>query len=59
MTAVLAMDAGCAIAGPAAERWPRFERADASSTRSVDYAPWARFLATYLVVGEDGINRIA
>jgi hypothetical protein len=56
---LLAVSAGCAIAGPDAERWPRFEASDPNSAVTIDYSPWARFLAKYLVRGDDGINRIA
>ena len=32
---------------------------DPASTRQVDHAAWSRFLAQYLVPGDDGINRFA
>jgi hypothetical protein len=44
--------------GPEADLWPRWEAHDAQSTTRIDHAKWRRFLLRYLVVGEDGVNRV-
>lgn len=48
-----------AHAAPEAEPWPRWQAHDAASRATIDHAPWAAFLARYVVKGEDGINRVA
>lgn len=47
-----------APAAPSADLWPYWQAHDESSTRAVDHDAWAGFLDTYLVEGEDGINRV-
>ena len=47
-----------AIAAPKAELWPRWEAHDAAAARTIDHKPWGRFLAVYLSMGNDGINRL-
>lgn len=47
-----------ALFAPDAEPWPRWRAHDAASTSTVDHTAWDRFLAAYLVRGEDGINRL-
>ena len=44
--------------GPQAELWPRWTDHDPESTARIDHSKWRRFLLSYLVVGEDGVNRI-
>lgn len=46
-------------AAPKAELWPVWSAHDASSTTVVSHDAWAKFLKTYQMVGEDGLNRIA
>lgn len=46
-------------AAPKASLWPRWQRRDPSSTRRVDHAPWAVFLARYVRPQPDGVNLVA
>jgi hypothetical protein len=48
-----------ACAAPRADPWPRWQASDEASRASIDHASWDRFLARYLVVGSDGINRVS
>jgi hypothetical protein len=48
-----------ALAAPASEPWPRWERSAPGATAQVDQAPWAGLLRRYLRPGADGINRFA
>lgn len=61
--AVAVLVSGCAtietLAAPSAELWPRWQAHEARATTRVDHAAWDRFLASYLAVGEDGVNRLA
>ncbi len=59
--------AGCASAQTAIERrfipdaelaFPHFARSDDASPSVVDNTAWNTFLSRYLVVGEDGVNRV-
>lgn len=50
---------GSAMAAPQADLWSRWLAHDPKSTASVDHDPWDRFLDTYVIPGEDGINRVA
>ena len=45
-------------AAPEADLWERWQAHDPGSRLSVDHGPWTAFLETYLVRGEDGINRV-
>jgi len=45
-------------AAPEADLWDRWQAHDPDSQLSVDHKPWTAFLETYLVRGEDGINRV-
>ncbi len=45
-------------AAPEADLWERWQTHDPDSQLSVDHTPWTAFLETYLVRGEDGINRV-
>jgi hypothetical protein len=45
-------------AAPKAELWPRWQAHVAGAALSIDHGAWDRFLATYVVVGADGINRV-
>ncbi|MEQ9639488.1 MAG: DUF547 domain-containing protein [Alphaproteobacteria bacterium] len=46
-----------ALAAPAAELWPRWEKFTAGSAASVDHGAWNAFLATY-VRPVDGVNLV-
>ncbi len=48
-----------ASAAPKAEVWPRWTAHDGASTATIDHAAWDRFLAANLVLGRDGISRVA
>ncbi len=48
-----------ATAAPRAEPWPRWSASDEGARETIDHGAWTEFLARYLVVGADGINRIA
>jgi hypothetical protein len=49
-----------AIAAPSARlvstHWLQY---DANASRRPDHAAWSRFLGTYLILGSDGVNRVA
>ena len=49
---------GLLRAAPEADLWERWQTHDPDSRLSVDHSPWTAFLETYLVQGEDGINRV-
>jgi hypothetical protein len=55
----LAAIAPSACAAPAPDPWRRWAVSDETQDRRIDFAAWNEFLARYLVVGEDGINRVA
>lgn len=59
MVCILAFFAGSAHAAPKAKLWDRWSAHNASSDALVDHGAWNRFLGSYLVVGDDGINRLA
>lgn len=42
-----------------ADLWDRWTVHDSSSTATIDHSRWDDFLRTYVVVGDDGINRVA
>lgn len=47
------------LAAPAAELWPRWQKHDAASTRTIDHSAWQSFLKKYLVVAHpSGVNRL-
>ena len=48
-----------ALFAPRAELWPFWDSHDPAATRRVDHAAWSHFLATYRVLGGDGIARVA
>lgn len=48
-----------AIAAPRAVLWPRWQRHDPASRRTVDHADWNRFLASYRHESENGLARVA
>jgi hypothetical protein len=50
--------AGGSAAAPRADLWPRWQAHDASSRDTIDHGGLQRFLASYLVRSEDGINRV-
>ncbi len=56
---VLGLAGAAAQAAPRAELWPRWQAHDPGSTRTIRHDEWAEFLRRYLVVGDDGINRVA
>jgi len=39
--------------------WDRWTVNDPSSTETIDHSEWDRFLRSYVVAGNDGINRVA
>lgn len=58
MAFLLATAPAAAVAGPAAELWPRWLAHDRSAETAIDHSAWARFLSDYLVESKDGINRM-
>jgi hypothetical protein len=48
-----------ALFAPSADLWPRWQAHDPAATETIDHAAWDRLLATYVIHGEDGINRFA
>ncbi|MBM3583920.1 MAG: DUF547 domain-containing protein [Alphaproteobacteria bacterium] len=59
---VLALGAfrsGEGLFAPSAEPWDRWATHNPDSTATVDHGPWDAFLDANLIVGADGINRIA
>lgn len=42
-----------------ADLWDRWTVHDSSSTATIDHSAWDDFLRSYVVVGDDGINRVA
>jgi hypothetical protein len=48
-----------AAAAPKADLWPRWQAHQPAATATIDHAAWDRFLAAYVVIGGDGINRVA
>jgi hypothetical protein len=58
VAAIMMLVAHAATAMPKSEPWPRWAAHDAGSPAVIDHGPWRRFLATYLVAGEDGVNRM-
>jgi hypothetical protein len=56
---LVAAAGGPAMAAPAAEAWPRWQAHAPGATATIDHAAWQAFLDRYLVVGADGINRVA
>ncbi len=58
VAALMIVAAHPATAAPKADPWPRWAAHDPGSTAVIDHGPWRRFLATYLVGGEDGVNRL-
>lgn len=58
LTLLLTLSVGVQAA-PKADLWPRWQAHDAASTRQVDHGVWDRFLQQQVIVGADGIHRIA
>ncbi|MFL5336120.1 MAG: DUF547 domain-containing protein [Geminicoccaceae bacterium] len=56
---IVLLVAAPAVAAPKAELWPRWQQHEPSATQVVDHQGWARFLASYLRPGADGVNRVA
>ena len=50
--------AAAASAAPRAVPWDRWAEFDDSSSLTVDHTLWDQFLVTYVVTGNDGINRV-
>jgi hypothetical protein len=48
-----------AFGAPKSELWGRWIKHDPKSKITIDHQVWAEFLKKYLVVDEDGINRLA
>lgn len=47
-----------AWAAPRAVLWERWADSDDSASLTVDHSLWSGFLATYVIAGDDGINRV-
>ena len=48
-----------ALAAPAAELWPRWQKHDAADTRAIDHSAWGTFLDKYLAAPHpSGVNRL-
>ncbi len=47
------------LAAPRAELWPRWSVHDETATQRVDHARWNAWLGRQVVLGDDGISRIA
>ena len=47
-----------ASAAPQAKLWERWTAHDPASTLEVDHSAWDRFLETYVVSSDDGVNRV-
>ena len=45
-------------AEPKADLWPRWADHDPGSTARINHSKWRRFLLRYIVIGEDGVNRV-
>ena len=43
---------------PKAERWEFWDARDSDNTAQIDHSGWNTFLGTYVLPGEDGINRV-
>ncbi|SDG33948.1 Protein of unknown function, DUF547 [Limimonas halophila] len=48
-----------ARAAPEADLWPRWEKHDPESTKTIDHGAWGDFLKKYVSRGPDGVNRVA
>ncbi len=48
-----------ANAAPKSDLWEVWTHYDSAATRVIDHQAWERFLATHLVPGADGVNRVA
>ena len=48
-----------ALFAPKADLWERWTRHDPQSAQIVDHRDWGEFLTRSVVVGDDGINRVA
>lgn len=46
-----------ALAAPAAELWPRWQKHDPASTRTIDHSVWQGFLEKYVAAHPSGVNR--
>ena len=57
--AALLLTTTSALGAPRAQLWVHWEPHDEQSTRTIDHAPWTAFLERYVVVGDDGIHRVA
>lgn len=48
-----------ARAAPCADLWPRWQANDPASRATIDHSAFGTFLEHYLVIGRDGVNRVA
>ena len=55
---ILLLSSASTLAAPKADLWDRWVAHDPQSTVKVDHQPWGRFLKTYIVHGQDGVNRL-
>ena len=58
LVAALLVVAAQAVAAPAADPWPRWERYDAASTVTIDHSPFGQFLARHVAPQPDGSTRV-
>jgi hypothetical protein len=58
LAALICAAATGAVAAPKSELWPRWQAHDPKSTAVIDHGEWQRFLSSYLVAEEDGVNRM-
>lgn len=47
-----------ARAAPEADLWPRWEKHDPESTKTIDHGAWGAFLKKYVSDGPDGVNLV-
>tara|TARA_A100001037_G_scaffold142723_1_gene129293 strand:- start:3431 stop:4276 length:846 start_codon:yes stop_codon:yes gene_type:complete len=48
-----------ALLAPNADPWPRWEKHDPESTRTIDHTAWDAILKSYVRASPDGVNRFA
>ncbi len=59
LVALLCVGAAPVRAAPSADLWEQWTVHDPSSQETIDHSAWDRFLKSYVVVGDDGIARVA
>jgi hypothetical protein len=58
-TALVLLVCAVALAAPKADLWELWLAHEPDSSARVDHSAWSRFLGRYIVIGKDGINRVA